>query len=408
MSAPKFAIIDDDIKRASDLMENLQLEMATFSAVEASIQQFNPTDTFYFDDVCRCESACFIAMRVGGTDAMAIMRKLGERGYLGAVILLSEFDIRVTELASDLARSYNVHHLGTLSDCADRQEIHHLLEELKKYHTHLHITDSQVSEQALLDAISFHQIEPYYQPKLNAQTHRVTSIEVLARIVTPDSKFPIMPGQFIMAAEQHGLINLVTFQLVEKAVKAFPQILREFGEQCQLAINISPIQLEDLNFPNQLLAILEINHLKPQQFILEITEEYQIRTSNQLETLNRLRMLQFGTSLDDFGAGYTNIRQLRRLPFTEVKIDRSLISYIDNDRFSQLIVSTLNDLAKELNMGLVAEGIERPQEFQYLRQTHPEIALQGFLICKPQTIEGVIAWYQHWAFNHKRIQLYNE
>lgn len=405
---PTIAIIDNDMQRASQLYNMLSSERLVIGGVEAEIRLFTRSDDVSLEEVCLCQCACFIAMQVEPLDTMALMREMGERNYTGAIVLISDLDSRITELASDLARKYNVQHLGTIGSLSEQLEIHHLIEELDKYHNHLHEAESQVSEQALLDAISNRQIEPFFQPKLKASTQRVTSVEVLARIISPERKFPIMPGQFIPAAEQYGLINLITFQLIEKAVSDFPKLVALLGDECKVAINVSPTQLEDLQFPKQILTILEMQGIKPERIVLEITEEYQIRTSNQLETLNRLRMLNFGTSLDDFGAGYTNIRQLKRLPFTEVKIDRSLISYIDNDRFSQLIVNTLEDLAKELDINLVAEGVERPQELHYLRANHESIDLQGFWICKPLPLEGLIDWYHHWLEQKQRMEIYHQ
>lgn len=139
-----------------------------------------------------------------------------------------------------------------------------------------------------------------------------------------------------------------------------------------------------------------MNDLTPANFIIEITEEYALRQSSQLETLNRLRMAGYGISLDDFGTGFTNLNQLRTLPFTEIKIDRSFISRICNDKFSQVIVRSLMEVTKEQGVDIVAEGIEQFDELEYLQQNPTGLLLQGFLICKPKRFDDLISWYVKW------------
>jgi len=116
----------------------------------------------------------------------------------------------------------------------------------------------------------------------------------------------------------------------------------------------------------------------------------------QLETLNRLRMHGFGISLDDFGVGFTNMNQLRNLPFTEIKIDRSLISHIETDLFSQVVVSSLFNITSKDNLDLVAEGVERPEELVYLRHYRRNLAIQGFLFSRPKPQGEFISWAKDW------------
>jgi len=109
-------------------------------------------------------------------------------------------------------------------------------------------------------------------------------------------------------------------------------------------------------------------------------------------------MRGYSISLDDFGTGFTNLTQLRTLPFTEIKIDRSLIRDIHIDNFSQVVVNSLAQIAIEQHFTLVAEGIENFNELEYLqRHFKLEVLLQGYLICRPKPCKELITWHQNWV-----------
>ena len=112
--------------------------------------------------------------------------------------------------------------------------------------------------------------------------------------------------------------------------------------------------------------------------------------------MNRLRIRGFDISLDDFGTGFTNIQQLKSLPFTEIKIDRSLITHVESDRFSQVLIDSLIDIAQNQQLDIVAEGIERIEELQYLDRYKHSLLMQGFLISKPKPLTDLVGWIHSW------------
>ena len=219
---------------------------------------------------------------------------------------------------------------------------------------------------------------------------------MLARIVKKSTGKVILPDHFIGVAEATDLINIITFQLFEKATDEFKAIKSELNYPIKLAFNLSPVQLNDLSCPDKLALILEINRLKPSDIILEITEHQPMDQAIQLETMNRLRIRGFDISLDDFGTGFTNIQQLKSLPFTEIKIDRSLITQVESDRFSQVLIDSLIDIAQNQQLDIVAEGIERVEELQYLDRYKHSLLMQGFLISKPKPLVELVSWIHSW------------
>lgn len=339
--------------------------------------------------------AVFTDLNMPDMDGMELIRHLGNMKYPGAIVIISEMDLKVIDLAADLAKKSNAHLIGNISKPVQLTQVHTLLKKLEHLACHIEKPTEPISESQLLHAISHNEITPYYQPKVSRHTNKVESVEVLARIVTAQEE-TFLPERFIGVAEDLDLINLITFQLFEKATNDFNALKKSLGYVFKLAFNLSPCQLEDLSCPDKLALILQLNNLTPEEIILEITEQHALCSNAQLETLNRLRIRGFGISLDDFGIGFTNVNQLKTLPFTEVKIDRTLISHIDTDQFAQVITGSLVNIAIQGDISIVAEGIERIEELEYLDRFKEFILMQGFLICRPKAKQEFTRWAKSW------------
>lgn len=352
-----------------------------------------------FNDIERdksCFDCVFTDLNMPELDGMALIRKLGEINYKGAIVIVSEMEPRVISLAADLAKLNKTRLIGNISKPILLPHLELVLHRLESILDNKNNDLPELSEAELLDALEHNQVEPFYQPKVSSITNKVESIEVLARIVRDRDLKPILPHQFLKVAARAGIENLITLQLIEKAAVHYNKLKAFFDYDFKFAVNLSPKQMEDYECADQMHTILCVNDLTPANFIIEITEEYALRQSSQLETLNRLRMAGYGISLDDFGTGFTNLNQLRTLPFTEIKIDRSFISRICNDKFSQVIVRSLMEVTKEQGVDIVAEGIEQFDELEYLQQNPTGLLLQGFLICKPKRFDDLISWYVKW------------
>ena len=339
--------------------------------------------------------AVFTDLNMPDMDGMELIRHLGDMNYPGAIVIISEMDHKVIDLAADLAKRSNAHLIGNIVKPVQLTQVHTLLKKLDHLASHIEKPIESIDESQLLHAISHNEITPFYQPKVNRYKNKITSVEVLARIVTAKGQ-QLLPDHFISVAEDLDLINLITFQLFEKATTDFIALKECLGYKFKLAFNLSPCQLEDLSCPDKLALILKLNDLTPSEIILEITEQHALCSSAQLETLNRLRIRGFDISLDDYGIGFTNVNQLKTLPFSEVKIDRTLISHIETDQFSQVITSSLVNIAIQEGITIVAEGIERIEELEYLDRFKEFILMQGFLICKPKSRSEFTVWAKSW------------
>lgn len=363
-------------------------KVSCFSCPQTALDEINIGKTHY--------DVVFTNLGMPDIDGMCVIRELGKMNFRGAVCIISDLENRVTELAAEIAKLQWVYLLGSISKPITLDALEKTLNKLPKPHEMQFQQNSAMAREALIKYLINGSVVPYYQPKVNPVTRCVESVEVLARILDADSGGVILPGSFLSTAVQHDLVDLLTTTIAEKTASDMETLSAIFGQDVTVSINLSAEQLDDLSIPNRLDALFKEKNVLRQRITLEITEESALNSPEQLESLNRLRMQGFGVSLDDFGTGFANFRHLRHLPFTEVKVDRSLISKIHTDHFGQAIVRSLADFSLESECKVVAEGVELDEELEYLTSHYPNMLIQGFLICHPKPIEELEAWYVKW------------
>lgn len=332
-------------------------------------------------------------------DGLELLEALGNGNYRGGVIIASSLEDRVVQMAVEIALSHKVHLVGSLAKPFNTLELTRLLQKSREIKGLVPLEVKYLKQRELLDSISNNRILPYYQPKVDNRTGTLIGMEVLCRLDCPQGHEVITPDRFIPVAEKFDLIDLLTRQLMEQTLKDYKKLCQELGCEPKLAFNISPLQLHNPKFPTAMGNICDSAGINRGQIIFEVTERQIMNEKKQLITLDRLRIHGFGLSLDDFGTGFTNIRQLREFPFTEVKVDRCLIKNINKDRVSQVILRALSGIAEEFKMALVAEGIEEPSDYNYIAENFHLIA-QGFLISRPKSIDEIIRWHHAWLKTH--------
>jgi predicted signal transduction protein with EAL and GGDEF domain/DNA-binding response OmpR family regulator len=247
--------------------------------------------------------------------------------------------------------------------------------------------DSRSRERLLLEAelraaIANRDFELHYQPKVDLRTHDVASVEALIRWRHKE-KGLISPALFIPVAEELGLINDMGAWLIDEACRQTKAWNQEGMPPIRTAINISALQLRQSNFLDQISDALTRHRLLPTQLEVEITEGILMEdTQRTMRMLEGLRSLGVKVALDDFGTGYSSLSYLTRFPFTALKIDRSFIRDCNRNGQSAAIVQTIIQLCKNLNMEVVAEGVETIQELRLLMDRRCDV-IQGFFFSKP-------------------------
>jgi EAL domain-containing protein (putative c-di-GMP-specific phosphodiesterase class I) len=164
------------------------------------------------------------------------------------------------------------------------------------------------------------------------------------------------------------------------------------GDNLTLSLNRSVHSLHDLNFPDQLVSIAVASGISPERITIEITESGVVSDIHSaLDVLTRLRMKRIGLSIDDFGTGYSMMEQLRNVPATELKIDRTFVANMATDSNSRVMVEKTIELGHELDMTIVAEGVETREQLRLLTDKGCD-AGQGYLFCRPLPVLALIEW----------------
>ncbi len=239
-------------------------------------------------------------------------------------------------------------------------------------------------------AIPNGEMELYYQPKLNLNSRKVGHVEALVRWNHPQHGL-IPPNDFVPLAEHSGIIRMLTDWVMHEVIRQ----CAEWSDQdleIGIALNLSAMDLSCGELPEVLSSYLAKYDVDPARLILEVTETAVMRDAvYALEVLNRLRDCGVQLAIDDFGTGYSSLSHLKRLPVNELKIDKSFVLTMADDSDDAVIVRSTIELAHNMGLKVVAEGVEDARTLEMLRGFHCDIA-QGFLISRPLPVKQATAW----------------
>jgi diguanylate cyclase (GGDEF)-like protein/PAS domain S-box-containing protein len=239
-------------------------------------------------------------------------------------------------------------------------------------------------ESRLRKAIENEEFFLRYQPQVELASGRIDGMEALIRWNDPQ-KGEIWPKDFIFVAEELGLIVPIGEWVFKTACRQLRQWEEEGLPPVRISINISPRQFMSRRLVTTLLGIVRESGADPRRIELEITETMIMRNLEQsIETLAQLRSVGMHVAIDDFGVGYSSLGQLKRLPASSIKIDRSFISSVPDDLSSGSITEAIIAMAKRLKLRVIAEGVETRAQLEFLRTCHCD-SFQGFLFSKPVT-----------------------
>ena len=299
-------------------------------------------------------------------DGIEFMRLATQNNFRGSLILLSGEDRRLLETAMNLARAHKINVLGAIQKPLDPVALESLLERLEPVSEEPGDTPQQPITRSELEAglknPGLEELTLYYQPKVNVRTGAITSVETLARWNHAERGL-LGPDTFIPLAEKEGLINLLTFAIYKKALLQTADWLAN-GINIDTSVNFSINTFMLDKFPDFLLDIATHNGVNPGQVVLEITESQVMKDAvNCLEVLMRLRLKKFVLSIDDFGTGNSSMTQLKNIPFNELKIDRAFVYGAQHNSSARAILETSVELARKLDMTVVAEGAETREDW---------------------------------------------
>ncbi|WP_235522884.1 putative bifunctional diguanylate cyclase/phosphodiesterase [Novosphingobium sp. Leaf2] len=244
-------------------------------------------------------------------------------------------------------------------------------------------------EQGIREGIGRGEFVPFYEQQIDLMTGELTGFEMLARWDSPQFGL-IAPDIFIPVAEEIGAIGDLSQSVIAQALED----ARTWDSKLTLAVNISPVQLRDPWFAQKLLHLLVDANFPPQRLEIEITESCLHDNLAQVSAIvTSLKNQGVCVSLDDFGTGYSSIGQLRHIPFDRIKIDRSFVSRLIEDKDSAAIVRAIAVLGEGLDMPVTAEGIETQDVLEHLRQ-FAGITGQGYLYGRPRRAHELSDWLE--------------
>ena len=336
------------------------------------------------EDLDNTTSAAMIAVRI--TDALQAPFDLADR----TVPITASVGIAFTGICDDAERvlrdadaaMYRAKNLG-----GDQHQTIDLREQ------HLAATRESL-QRDIGSALTGDQFRTVYQPIVDAASGRVTGIEALLRWEHPNRGI-VSPSLIVPFAEQTGLINDIGRWVLTQACTDRHRWASGEDVNLQLTVNVSVVQLMKLGFVDTVATILATTGTCPERLTLEITESVFITDpSRALVVLNNLKAIGVALALDDFGTGYTSMRCLSQFPFDVVKIDRALVSDLNEHENSLGIVRAIVSMARSMNMIVIAEGVETAEQYRLVTDLGSNFC-QGFYFARPMSALNFDTLIQH-------------
>jgi EAL domain-containing protein (putative c-di-GMP-specific phosphodiesterase class I)/ActR/RegA family two-component response regulator len=389
MNNKKLLILDDDLAVAqtiSFVAESVGFEVRIFDDPNSFLEmagEWLPTHIA-------------LDLVMPAMDGVEVLANLSDMNCQSAIIVTSGMGTKVLESAQigALERGLNVR--GILPKPFKNLMLKELLSD---HHIEHHKNGSSykrnssltVVEQTIAYGITCNQFGLYYQPKIDFKTNQAIGFEGLMRWDHPDFGL-ILPDAFISVAESTGQIDQMTHQIIRVGL----EWLSHLDSEITLALNISAKSLRDNKLINILVSECSNFNIDPNRIILELTETSTMMDPvESLNLLTRLRIKGFRLSIDDFGTGYSSMVQLARLPFSELKIDRSFIMSMDVSNEAQKIVASTIGLGRSLGLTTVAEGVENLTIHNMLHELDCQLG-QGYHYAKPMAPDLATHWLNNW------------
>jgi EAL domain-containing protein (putative c-di-GMP-specific phosphodiesterase class I) len=249
-------------------------------------------------------------------------------------------------------------------------------------------------EQALRTAIHNQEFYLVYQPIFNLKTNKIIGAEALLRWEHP--KFGVIdPQDFINVAENYGLMLDIGKWVFEKASDQLLTWQKNWrGSNFYISINCSTLQMQQTSFIEFVQKKLSESQLRSEDIVLEITETALIPSMKECaDILKQFNQLHIKIAIDDFGTGYASINYLRSLPIAILKVDKSLISHIEQDAKQVSVIKAIIELSRAFNIKVLAEGVERETQMKILQDIGCDF-VQGFYLAKPMSVSEMESFAQ--------------
>jgi EAL domain-containing protein (putative c-di-GMP-specific phosphodiesterase class I)/DNA-binding NarL/FixJ family response regulator len=330
-----------------------------------------------------------------GMDGVEFIGHVAQSRLARGIALVSALDPALLGTVQAMARAYGLRVLGSVEKPLTLDKVRGLL---LAYDAALHGDDDDEPVDVSLDevrrAMRSGDLLPWFQPQAEFINGKVVAVEALARLRRPDGR-AVRAGHFVPLLEREGHAQQLTDMMLEQACR-WKRVWDEQGLRLHVSVNVSPSTLAEAGAADHYQEIVRDHGVDPSDVMLEITEGSVVTDAARgLGVLARLRLKGFGLSIDDFGTGYSSLAQLSQIPFTELKIDQDFVSGASSEPRKRAVIEASLDLARKLQLEVVAEGVETTDDWQMLAELGCGIA-QGFLIAGPVPGEELAAAVARW------------
>lgn len=342
-------------------------------------------------------------------DGVEVMVRLASERCQARLIIVSIMDERVRDAAARSAGEHRLKISGVLAKPFSLGDLRALLQDehtnpARSWTVHKVTAETYMPSQAdLKRAIDEDELFLVYQPKISCDTGELAGFEALVRWRHPVHGI-VPPMRFIPIAETSHLIEPLTESVFAQGIRWLSKLLYSPAvhlppvprSKLSLAVNLSPKVLGTQRLLHMVSSLCEKLNIPPDRIVLELTETAAMDDPTaSLDLLTRFRVKGFHLSIDDFGTGYSSMVQLVRLPFSEIKVDKSFVMKCQKSEEARTVIRSIIDLGRSLNLKTIAEGVEDSESLQYLRSLGCDQA-QGFYLAKPMEGDEAIAWAQQW------------
>ena len=333
------------------------------------------SDASYFLQQARDWHPTLVLMdlQMPDVDGVELLRAMSADKLNAPIVLMSGVDDKVLRTVGDLGTDLGLNMRGVLGKPIRLETFRRTLEE------HAAPNGSNRADE-LSTAIATGQLVLHYQPVVRLASREVVAFEALVRWNHPHEGL-IQPDLFIPLAEERGMIDDLTWTVLRLAIEQAATWAESLA--VPIAVNLSASNLNDEAFPDKLLVLCREYGVAPNQICLELTETATSRDARSLKAiLSRIRLKGFRLAIDDFGIGYSSMMQLRSLPFSTLKIDKSFVGDMLHSEDAGIIVDAILALAGAFRMDVIAEGIETEAQLAALIKRGAVVG-QGYLIARP-------------------------